>query len=63
MINIEELEDLGDAKREENFKFRIDLKKHIDLEILVVDFKRLHNKYFLYMIVMNDETVASNIIV
>ena len=26
MIMIEELEDLGDAKREENFKFRIDLK-------------------------------------
>lgn len=39
MIKIEELEDLGDAKREENFKFRIDLKKHIDLEILVEDFK------------------------
>lgn len=63
MIMIEELEDLGDAKREENFKFRIDLKKHIDSEILVEDFKRLHYKYFLYMIVMNVETIASNIIV
>lgn len=46
MIKIEELEDLANAKREENFKFRSFLKNHADQEKLDEQFKQLHDKYF-----------------
>ena len=46
MIKIEELENLANSKREENFKFRTFLKNHADPGALDEQFKQLHNKYF-----------------
>lgn len=45
MINIDELENLAEAKREKNIKFRTFLKNNADSNTLDNEFKELYEKY------------------
>lgn len=46
MIDVDKLESLAKAKHEENLKFRVFLKNHVNEEVLDQDIKELHEKYF-----------------
>ena len=46
MIDVNDLKELANNKKDENFRFRSYLKSHADEDELDKQFKRLHDKYF-----------------
>ena len=46
MIEVKDIERLGKSKEKENLRFREYLKMRADDEVLDMQFKELHEKYF-----------------